>query len=74
MFYLANLINLGDINSITRRLLVIAYEDIGLAQPQMPQKVLTALEACKIIGLPEARLILATLVVDMAISPKSNSA
>lgn len=74
LFYLANLINLGDINSITRRLLVIAYEDIGLAQPQMPQKVLTAVEACKIIGLPEARIILAAIVVDMAISPKSNSA
>lgn len=72
--YLARLLTLGDLKSIIRRLLVIAYEDIGLAQPQMGQKVLAAAQAAEIVGMPEARIILGTVVVDMAISPKSNSA
>lgn len=74
LHYLARLIVLEDINSLIRRLLVIAYEDIGLAQPGMGQKVLAACEAAKIVGLPEARIIFATVVVDMAVSPKSNTA
>lgn len=71
--YLARLITLGDILSIIRRLLVIAYEDIGLANPLMGQKVLSATEAALKVGLPEARIMLGVIVVDMAISPKSNS-
>ena len=74
LHYLARLLTLGDLKSIIRRLLVIAYEDIGLAQPQMGQKVLAASQAAEIVGLPEARIILGNVVVDMAISPKSNSA
>lgn len=74
LHYLARLLVLEDINSLSRRLLVIAYEDIGLAQPAMGQKALAAVEAAKIVGLPEARIIFGTLVVDMAVSPKSNSA
>lgn len=73
LYYLAHLIKLGDLKSITRRLLVIAYEDIGLAQPQMGEKVLAAVNACEIVGFPEASIILGNIVVDMAISPKSNS-
>lgn len=72
--YLARLITLGDLLSIIRRLLVIAYEDIGLANPLMGQKVLAATEAALKVGLPEARIILSVIVVDMAISPKSNTA
>lgn len=74
MHYLAQLIKLGDLESISRRLLVIAYEDVGLAQPQMGQKVLAAVKACERVGFPEASIILATTVVDMAVSPKSNTA
>ncbi|MDR4968859.1 MAG: replication-associated recombination protein A, partial [Acholeplasmataceae bacterium] len=72
--YLARLITLGDLQSIIRRLLVIAYEDIGLANPLMGGKVLNACDAAIRVGFPEARIILANVVIDMAISPKSNTA
>lgn len=71
--YLAKLIKLGDLKTINRRLLIIAYEDIGLANPQMGPKVLSATKATEIIGFPEASIILGTIVVDMALSPKSNT-
>ncbi len=74
LHYLARLITLGDLEVILRRLIVIAYEDIGLANPTMGQKVLAASQAAKMTGFPEARIPLATLVVDMALSPKSNTA
>lgn len=72
--YLARLIVLGDLEVIIRRLLVISYEDIGLANPTMSQKVYTAAMTAKMLGLPEARIPLANIVVDMALSPKSNTA
>ncbi|HLT00106.1 MAG TPA: replication-associated recombination protein A [Acholeplasma sp.] len=72
--YLARLITLGDLEVIIRRLLVIAYEDIGLANPTIPQKVWTACQTAKMVGFPEARIPLANVVIDMAISPKSNTA
>ena len=53
---------------------VIAYEDIGLAAPMMGVKVEAAINACERVGLPEARIILAKTIVEMALSPKSNSA
>lgn len=74
LHYLARLITLGDLEVIIRRLVIIAYEDIGLANPTMGQKVLAAAQAAKMTGLPEARIPLATLIVDMALSPKSNTA
>lgn len=74
LHYLARLLVLEDLASLSRRLLVIAYEDIGLAQPNMGQKVLAAVEAAKMVGMPEARIIFATTVIDMAVSPKSNTA
>jgi len=74
LFYLAQLLVLGDLQAIQRRLLVIAYEDIGLANPLMGGKVLHATEACLKVGMPEARIILGTIVIDMALSPKSNTA
>jgi len=72
--YLARLITLGDLQSIIRRLIVIAYEDIGLANPLMGGKVLNACDSAIRVGFPEANLILSAIVIDMALSPKSNTA
>lgn len=74
LYYLARLIRLEDLDIITRRLTVIAYEDIGLANPQVGPRTYLGCEACKNIGLPECRIILSELVIDLALSPKSNSA
>ena len=74
IYYLARLIKLGDLNIILRRLMVIAYEDIGLANPTMGEKVVMVASAVRELGLPEARIPLANIVVEMALSPKSNSA
>ncbi len=74
LHYLARLIIQGDLDSIYRRLSVIAYEDIGLANPAMGPKVMAAIHAAELVGLPEARIPLGTLVTEMALSPKSNSA
>src|SRR5690606_16724234 len=64
----------GDLESIGRRLVVIAYEDIGLANPQAGPRTLAAVEAAERLGLPEARIPLSVAVVELALSPKSNSA
>jgi len=74
LHYLARLIVAGDLDSIYRRLSVIAYEDIGLANPSIGPKVMAAIHAAELVGLPEARIPLGTLVTEMALSPKSNSA
>lgn len=74
LYYLAKLIEVGDFDSIERRLLVTAYEDIGLANPQVCARVATTLEACRKIGFPEARILLANAVIECALSPKSKSA
>ena len=74
LYYLAKLIKVGDLESIERRLLVIAYEDIGLANPALCGRVINALESSKRVGLPEARIILSHAVIECALSPKSKSA
>ena len=74
LYYLARLIEAEDLDSIYRRMSVIAYEDIGLANPSMGPKVDAAINACERVGLPEARIPLATVVIELALSPKSNSA
>lgn len=74
LHYLARLIEAGDLDIIFRRLTVIAYEDIGLANTSLGPKVDACINACRLIGLPEARIPLSVLVVEMALSPKSNSA
>ncbi len=74
LHYLARLLEEGDLDSIYRRLSVIAYEDIGLANPSIGPKVMAAIHASELVGLPEARIPLGTLVTEMALSPKSNSA
>ena len=73
LHYLARLIVAGDLDSIYRRMSVIAYEDIGLANPGIGPKVMTAIQASELVGLPEARIILGEIVTEMALSPKSNS-
>lgn len=74
LHYLARLIAAGDLDSIYRRMSVIAYEDIGLANPSIGPKVMAAIQASELVGLPEARIPLGTIVTEMALSPKSNTA
>lgn len=74
LHYLARLIESGDLISICRRLAVIAYEDIGLANPAAAERAITAIQAAQMVGLPEARIPLANAVIELALSPKSNSA
>lgn len=72
LHYLARLIRIGDLLSINRRLLVIAYEDIGLANPGLVSETLNAIQSAERVGFPEARIILSYMVVRLALSPKSN--
>ncbi len=72
--YLARLIAVEDLDSIYRRLSVIAYEDIGLANPGIGPRLDAAINAAERVGLPEARIPLAEIAIEMALSPKSNSA
>ena len=74
LHYLSRLIEAGDLDSIYRRMSVIAYEDIGLANPSIGPKVMAAIHAAELVGLPEARIPLQTVITEMALSPKSNSA
>ncbi len=73
LHYLARLLLTEDIEFISRRLLCLAYEDIGLGNPSIGPRVWAAVEAAKALGLPEARLPLSFAVCDLALSPKSNS-
>lgn len=74
LHYLARLIAEEDLESIYRRLSVIAYEDIGLANPAIGPRLDAAINAAERVGLPEARIPLGTIVAEMALSPKSNTA
>ena len=74
LHYLARLIEAGDLVSISRRLSVIAYEDIGLANPAAASHAIQAIYAANQLGFPEARIPLANAVIELALSPKSNSA
>ena len=74
LHYLGRLIIEGDLDSIYRRMSVIAYEDIGLANPAIGPRVDAAINAAERVGLPEARIPLGTIVAEMALSPKSNTA
>ena len=73
LHYLARLIDAGDLDIIYRRMTVIAYEDIGLANPSIGPKVDACINACERLGLPEARIPLGDMIIEMALSPKSNS-
>lgn len=74
LHYLSRLIIADDLTSLCRRLLCIAYEDIGLANPTIGSRVVAACQAAQELGNPEARLPLSVIVIEMALSPKSNSA
>ena len=74
LYYLARLIQANDMDSIERRLLVIAYEDIVLANPQACARCVSAIDAAKRVGFPEAKIILSNAVIDLCLSPKSRSA
>ncbi|MBC6127374.1 replication-associated recombination protein A [Listeria booriae] len=74
LHYMGRLIEAGDLVSISRRLLVMAYEDVGLANPQAATHTLSAIQTAEKIGFPEARIPLANAVIELCLSPKSNSA
>ena len=74
VFYLARLLEGGDIISACRRLQVIASEDIGLAYPQAAQITYALCQSARELGLPEARIPLANCAIMLATAPKSNSA
>lgn len=74
LHYAARLMEAGDIISLSRRLLVIAAEDIGLAYPQAISIVKSCVDSALQLGLPEARIPLAEAIILLATAPKSNSA
>ncbi|MGE6259515.1 replication-associated recombination protein A [Heyndrickxia sporothermodurans] len=74
LYYLAHLLEIGDLVAVNRRLLVIAFEDIGLANTTIGTNVLSAVTASERLGLPEARIPLSVAVIEMCLSSKSNSA
>ncbi len=74
IFYLARLLEGGDLLSPCRRLLVMASEDIGLAHPQAVSVVKSCIDSAMQLGLPEARIPLAEAAIYLATLPKSNSA
>jgi putative ATPase len=74
LHYLARMIEAGeDPRFIARRLVILASEDIGLAEPQALGVAVAAAQALELIGLPEARLNLAQATIHLALSPKSNA-
>ncbi|MDU0475495.1 replication-associated recombination protein A [Staphylococcus chromogenes] len=74
LHYLARLIQASDLPTIARRLLVISYEDISLASPAAGQRTLAAIESAERLGFPEARIPLSQAVIELCLSPKSNTA
>lgn len=73
LYYLARLCITEDLDSIERRLIVTAYEDIGLANPSAVDRIYNAIETAKKVGFPEAIIPLGFAVCDLALSPKSKS-
>ncbi|MCF7926481.1 MAG: replication-associated recombination protein A [Candidatus Izimaplasma sp.] len=74
LHYLARLIAMEDLSSILRRMTVIAYEDVGLANPNIVSRMDACATACERVGFPEARIPLSMMTIDLALSPKSNTA
>lgn len=73
IFYLAKILASGDMLSACRRILVIANEDIGAAYPLAASIAYSCVESAKAIGMPEAAIPLANIVIILATAPKSNS-
>lgn len=74
LYYLSIMIEANDLDSIERRLLVTAYEDIGLGNPAAVARCVQAVDVAKRVGFPEGRIPLAMAVIDITLSPKSKSA
>ena len=73
LYYLALLAQSNDEASISRRLVVIAYEDIGLANPQLVARTLDACKAAEAVGFPEAIIPYGIQIIDLCLSPKSRT-
>ncbi|MBR0462173.1 MAG: AAA family ATPase [Erysipelotrichaceae bacterium] len=73
LYYLALLAQSGDVESIERRLLVIAYEDIGLANPSLAARTINACRTAEHVGFPEAIIPLGVQIIDLCLSPKSRT-
>lgn len=74
LYYLGVMILADDLASIERRLLVTAYEDIGLGNPAAVARCVQAIDVAKRVGFPEARIPLSVAIIDLCLSPKSKSA
>lgn len=74
LYYLSVLCALNELDAIKRRLVITAYEDVGLANPQAVDRVMNALKVVDEVGLPEALIPLGFVVCDLALSPKSKAA
>lgn len=74
IYYLAKLLKSGDLEGVIRRLMVTAYEDVGLANPAALDRCVNACEVARQVGLPEAQIPLGFAVCDLALSPKSKAA
>ncbi len=74
LHYAARLLEAGDLISLTRRLLVIASEDVGLAYPQAAMIVKACVDNALALGMPEAQIPIAEAIILMCTAPKSNSA
>lgn len=74
LYYLAKLLSGGDLEGTIRRLLVTAYEDVGLANPEAVNRCYHACETALKVGLPEAYIPLGFSIIDLSLSPKSKSA
>lgn len=72
LYYLAVVLQAGDVESVVRRIRVIAYEDIGLADLQLAAQVQAACDTALKVGMPEARIPLADAVIQLALANKSN--
>lgn len=73
LYYLSRLCIAQDLDSIKRRLLVTAYEDVGLANPSAVMRCQLAIEAAEKVGFPEAIIPLGFTVCELALSPKSKA-
>lgn len=74
LYWGARLLQNGDLEALMRRMQVIAFEDVGMANPNLPYNIVSGCESVRQIGLPEARILIGHMIVHMATSPKSNSA
>ncbi|TDV23059.1 putative ATPase [Mycoplasmopsis mustelae] len=73
LYYGFLILQSGDYDGLFRRMLAMAYEDIGLANPLVALKIETAIRVFERLGLPEGELALTTAIIELATSPKSNS-